>query len=61
MHPTCSPTQQQAAREALEALGRPALHAQTLGFDHPVTGRRMAFEQPPPEDLLRAIAALEGM
>ncbi|MCI7039234.1 MAG: RNA pseudouridine synthase, partial [Bacteroidales bacterium] len=27
------------------------LHAQTLGFEHPVTGRQMDFSSPMPEDL----------
>jgi 23S rRNA pseudouridine1911/1915/1917 synthase len=36
------------------ALGRPFLHAATLGFDHPATGERVRFEEPlPPE--LRAV------
>lgn len=30
---------------------RQALHAKTLGFDHPATGERMSFESPIPEDL----------
>ena len=35
----------------LRSLKRPALHASRLEFDHPVTGKRMEFETPPPEDL----------
>ncbi|MBY0469113.1 MAG: RluA family pseudouridine synthase [Burkholderiaceae bacterium] len=31
-------------------LTRQALHATRLGFDHPVSGRPMAFEAPPPAD-----------
>ncbi|HUH35574.1 MAG TPA: RluA family pseudouridine synthase [Moheibacter sp.] len=31
---------------------RQALHAKTLGFDHPVTGERMFFEQALPNDLV---------
>ncbi len=31
-------------------LARQALHATRLGFDHPVSGRPMAFEAPPPAD-----------
>ncbi|HPE55745.1 MAG TPA: RluA family pseudouridine synthase [Bacteroidales bacterium] len=30
---------------------RQALHARTLGFDHPTTGNRMVFERPLPEDM----------
>jgi 23S rRNA pseudouridine1911/1915/1917 synthase len=40
------------------ALGRQALHAETLAFDHPTTGQRVAYIAPVPADLARAIAAL---
>jgi 23S rRNA pseudouridine1911/1915/1917 synthase len=33
------------------ALARPFLHAATLGFDHPVTGEPLRFEDPLPADL----------
>ena len=39
------------ARAALDALGRQALHAGILAFDHPITGAPLAFESPLPEDL----------
>jgi 23S rRNA pseudouridine1911/1915/1917 synthase len=39
-------------------LGRQALHAATLGFLHPVTGARMSFASPIPEDMRRAIDRL---
>jgi 23S rRNA pseudouridine1911/1915/1917 synthase len=32
-------------------LSRPFLHAGTLGFDHPVTGERLRFEEPLPVEL----------
>ena len=48
-----------AAREALEQLGRQALHAEMLGFAHPVTAAPMRFEAPPPEDLQRLLRALD--
>ncbi len=32
-------------------LPRPFLHAATLGFDHPVTGERLRFEEPLPPEL----------
>ncbi len=47
-----------AARQTLRALGRQALHAAELGFVHPVTGRRMSFQSPPPADLAELISAL---
>ncbi len=43
---------------AAEALGRQALHAAVLAFDHPVTGARLSFEAPLPPDLQRTLAAL---
>jgi 23S rRNA pseudouridine1911/1915/1917 synthase len=39
-------------------LGRQALHALKLGFDHPVTGKRMEFEAPLPADFQRALDAI---
>jgi 23S rRNA pseudouridine1911/1915/1917 synthase len=33
------------------ALARPFLHAATLGFEHPVTGEALRFEDPLPADL----------
>jgi 23S rRNA pseudouridine1911/1915/1917 synthase len=46
------------AQTALSALGRQALHAQTLGFEHPVTGEPLSFERDPPRDFLNLLAAL---
>ncbi len=40
-----------AAREALAALGRQALHAHILGFRHPLTGDVLHFESRLPDDL----------
>jgi len=48
------------ARAALQALGRQALHAAGLAFDHPVSGEPLAFESPPPEDLTRLINSLRN-
>ena len=39
------------AREKVELLHRQALHATSLGFDHPVTGEEMLFESTLPGDL----------
>jgi 23S rRNA pseudouridine1911/1915/1917 synthase len=36
-------------------LERPFLHAWRLSFDHPVTGRSIAFEEPLPDDLAAAL------
>jgi len=43
-----------------ERIGRPALHAAVLGFDHPIRGGRLRFEAPLPADLRAALAALEA-
>jgi 23S rRNA pseudouridine1911/1915/1917 synthase len=48
------------ARRAAEAIGRQALHAARLAFDHPRTGRRVVFEAPLPADFRRALAVLRG-
>ncbi|BDG07541.1 RluA family pseudouridine synthase [Anaeromyxobacter paludicola] len=47
-------------RRAAAALGRQALHAARLAFDHPRTGRRLRFEAPLPADFLRALAVLRA-
>lgn len=49
----------EGAREAVEALGRQALHAETLGFEHPITREEMMFESELPDDLAALRAALE--
>ena len=36
-------------------LPRLALHAQTLGFVHPISGKSMSFEAPLPNDMLTAL------
>jgi 23S rRNA pseudouridine1911/1915/1917 synthase len=43
-------------RDAL--LGRPALHAEHLGFEHPGSGERLHFNAPLPQDLLELVAGL---
>jgi 23S rRNA pseudouridine1911/1915/1917 synthase len=47
-------------RAALAGLGRQALHAATLGFDHPATGEKLLFESAPPPDFARLARALRG-
>jgi 23S rRNA pseudouridine1911/1915/1917 synthase len=39
---------------------RQALHAASLGFDHPVTGERVEFTSPLPEDMAALIEALRA-
>ena len=43
---------------AAGVMGRQALHAAQLAFDHPVTGARLSFEAQPPADFAAALAAL---
>jgi len=49
-----------AARAALLALDRPALHAARLSFTHPATGERLAFQSPLPEDLVSVLGAVSA-
>ena len=46
------------AAAALDALGRQALHAAVLGFEHPVSGKKMHFSSEPPADMARLISTL---
>ena len=46
-------------RHIVDGLGRQALHAAELGFEHPTTGEEMAFEAPLPPDLEALSVALE--
>lgn len=48
-----------AAEAALSALGRQALHAKSLGFHHPVTGRVLQFDSELPLDMCTLIDSLE--
>lgn len=49
----------EAAQDALAALGRQALHAAELGFEHPRTGEAIHFTSALPDDMKRLLAALE--
>jgi 23S rRNA pseudouridine1911/1915/1917 synthase len=44
--------------EALLTFPRQALHAATLGFRHPVTGKTLSFEAPLPPDMRDLVAIL---
>jgi 23S rRNA pseudouridine1911/1915/1917 synthase len=48
----------EAARHALKALNRQALHAASLGFRHPRTGRMLRFSSPPPIDFQTLLETL---
>ncbi len=45
-------------REAVQKLGRQALHASSLGFVHPVTGEFMHFESALPADIAHLLSVL---
>jgi 23S rRNA pseudouridine1911/1915/1917 synthase len=49
-----------AAREALQSLERPALHAARLSFAHPASAERLTFEAPLPPDLEAVLARLRA-
>jgi 23S rRNA pseudouridine1911/1915/1917 synthase len=48
-------------RAQVEALGRQALHARLLAFEHPATGKVMRFEAQMPADMAGIVAGLRGM
>jgi 23S rRNA pseudouridine1911/1915/1917 synthase len=43
----------QFVKNCFAILPRQALHAKSLAFDHPVTGKRLSFDSELPEDMLR--------
>lgn len=48
------------ARRAAETMGRQALHAGALGFEHPRTKAWLRFASEPPADFQAALAVLAG-
>ena len=50
----------QPARDALLAFPRQALHAETLGFRHPVSGEMLRFHAPLPPDMQALLTLLDG-
>jgi 23S rRNA pseudouridine1911/1915/1917 synthase len=44
-----------------DRIGHQALHARLLGFTHPVTGDRVRFTAPPPEDFCAALRELAAL
>ncbi|HEV7265161.1 MAG TPA: RluA family pseudouridine synthase [Falsiroseomonas sp.] len=47
-------------RASLLAFPRQALHAETLGFRHPITGEALSFRAQPPRDMAALLTALEA-
>lgn len=62
-HPVCGDRLYGASPALAAELGldRPALHARRLGFVHPVTGARVAVDEPLPADLVAACEALRQL
>jgi 23S rRNA pseudouridine1911/1915/1917 synthase len=58
-HPVVGDGTYGGSRESIP-LARPFLHAGTLGFDHPVSGERMRFEEPLPAELVAVLDRLSG-
>lgn len=51
-HPVVGdPVYGRRAKAHVEGVTRPMLHARRLGFTHPVSGRRLEFEAPLPQDI----------
>jgi len=46
---------QQFVKNCFKILPRQALHAKSLAFDHPVTGKRLSFESEIPDDMTQVI------
>jgi 23S rRNA pseudouridine1911/1915/1917 synthase len=46
---------QQFIRNCFKILPRQALHAKSLSFDHPVSGKRLSFDSDLPEDMVQVI------
>jgi 23S rRNA pseudouridine1911/1915/1917 synthase len=40
-----------------QLMPRQALHAEQLAFDHPITGEKLAFKSPLPQDFLDLLKA----
>jgi 23S rRNA pseudouridine1911/1915/1917 synthase len=59
-HPVVGDRVYEGARPGI-ALDRPFLHAATLGFVHPVTGRGLHVDEPLPADLAEVLATLDTL
>jgi 23S rRNA pseudouridine1911/1915/1917 synthase len=59
-HPIIGDRRYGGGGDSADRLGlvRPFLHSWFIGFDHPVTGERVEIEDPLPNDLAKALAAV---
>jgi 23S rRNA pseudouridine1911/1915/1917 synthase len=55
------PPKDQTLRAMANELGRQALHARVLGFEHPIHEKQMHFEAEWPDDFARAVAELRTL
>lgn len=55
-----SPAQKAEVQRLLAIVQRQALHARTIGFIHPASGKEMIFESKLPPDMERALAILRA-
>ncbi len=46
---------QQFVKNCFKILPRQALHAKSLAFDHPVSGKRLSFDSELPDDMKQVI------
>ena len=53
-----APRDRTRAQRLMTELGRFALHAYHLGFNHPLDGERLVFEAPVPEDMEKVLLQL---
>ena len=51
----------QVVQQVVKALNRPALHAKTLGFSHPVTKEQLQFTSGLPADFEAALQRLRAL
>jgi len=57
---SADPSERSFAGDLLACLGRQALHAAVLEFNHPVDGRALSFSSPWPEDFASAVERLRA-
>ncbi|RPH37178.1 RluA family pseudouridine synthase, partial [bacterium] len=54
-----TPAQKAEVQRLLKLMPRQALHARTISFVHPATGKVMSFESPLPEDMREVLEVLQ--
>jgi 23S rRNA pseudouridine1911/1915/1917 synthase len=52
------PLHGKSVKDDTSGFGRPALHAASLGFAHPATGKRMSWTSPLPPDMAKLVTRL---